>query len=75
MGDVQTLAAVVRDARQRRDLSLSAAARQLGITKSYLWEIEDGRQLNPTLAVAVRMRRGFGLSAKVLLDAAEVSHG
>ena len=69
------LAALVRGARKSKGLSLSEAAKLIGMTKSRLWEIEVGRATNPTLRVAAGIRRVLGVSAKKLLDAAEKDNG
>jgi transcriptional regulator with XRE-family HTH domain len=72
MGDLATL---IRDARESKGLSLSEAAKRIGIAKMHLWQIEVGRATNPTLKVAAGIRRVLGVSAKKLLDAAENDNG
>lgn len=74
--DRNVLGDMVREAREDNGLSLSEAAKKIGVSKAYLWEIEDGRHKNPTISVAAGMRRVLGLSAKKIIDAAEdYSHG
>ena len=67
---MRDLATIVREARERKGLSLSEAARQIGMTKAHLWQIESGGATNPTLRVAAGIRRVLCVSAKALLDAA-----
>lgn len=70
MADKPTIGDMIRTARESKGLSLSDAAKRIGVSKGYLWEIEAGRFTNPTISVAAGMRRVLGLSAKKLLDAA-----
>ena len=67
---MRDLATIVREARERKGLSLSEAAHQIGMTKAHLWQIESGGATNPTMRVAAGIRRVLGISAKALLDAA-----
>lgn len=55
------------EAREHAGYSLSAAAKMLGISKAHLWEIEAGRQTNPTLQTMLALMQCYGLSAHVFL--------
>jgi transcriptional regulator with XRE-family HTH domain len=50
----------VRELRERRKLTQADVAARVGITPSYLWQIETGKR-NPTLAVVVRLARALDL--------------
>lgn len=55
----------LRAAREHAGYSLSAAAKLMGMSKAQLWEIEAGRQTNPTLKTMLAFMRCYGLSADV----------
>lgn len=48
--------------REQRDLSLQEVADRAGLSKSHIWELEQGRARNPTVDTAVRLSRAFGVS-------------
>jgi len=48
--------------RQANGWTLQEAANRIGITKSHLWEFEDGRSRNPTLKMIGGLARCYGLS-------------
>ncbi|MEC9358221.1 MAG: helix-turn-helix domain-containing protein [Pseudomonadota bacterium] len=52
-------------AREHAGYSLSAAAGLLGMSKAQLWELEAGRQTNPTLKTMLALMRCYGLKADV----------
>jgi len=60
----------VREMRLARGWSLEALAAASGVSRSMLSEIERGRA-NPTLAVAWRIARAFGVSLADLVEAPE----
>ncbi len=53
------------EAREHAGYSLSAAAKLLGMSKAQLWELEAGRQTNPTLKTILGLMRCYGLTADV----------
>lgn len=61
---------VVREARLRRGLSLSAVAERVGIAKSYLSEIENGRKGPPSEVLLGELERVLSLEAGELKAAA-----
>lgn len=48
--------------RKRRGLSLDEAGQRAGITKSHMWEFEQGRAVNPTLRMLLGLARAYGVS-------------
>lgn len=58
----------VRDLRKERAWSLDSLAQASGVSRSMLSQIERG-QANPTLAVAFRIARAFGLTLADLVEA------
>ncbi len=57
----------LRQLRAQRGWSLDALARSSGVSRSMLSQIERGRA-NPTLAVAFRVARAFGMSLGELVE-------
>lgn len=53
--------------REERDLSLQDVADRAGLSKSHVWELEQGRSRNPTVDTAVRLSRAFGVSLDYLI--------
>jgi len=60
------IAATTRNLRNERGLSLDVLATRAGITKSHLWELEQGRSKNPTIATCVALARALGISLEYL---------
>lgn len=50
--------------REMRDMSLQAVADAAGLTKSHVWELEQGRSVNPTVNAV------WGLSAALCVSPA-----
>jgi len=48
--------------RELRDMSLQQVADAAGLTKSHVWEMEQGRSVNPTVNAV------WGLSAALVVD-------
>jgi transcriptional regulator with XRE-family HTH domain len=63
----QHLGSRVRQLRSARGWSLQALAQASGVSRSMLSQIER-EQANPTLAVTLRIARGFGLALGELLE-------
>lgn len=55
-----------KELRHGLGLSLQVVADRAGLTKSWLWEIEHGRQSNPTINSAVSLARALGVSLDYL---------
>jgi transcriptional regulator with XRE-family HTH domain len=58
----------VRELRAERNWSLDALAKASGVSRSMLSQVERGRA-NPTLAVAFRIARAFGMPLAELVEA------
>ena len=61
------IAATTHNLRKERRLSLEELATSAGITKSHLWELEQGRSKNPTIATCVALARALGISLEYLI--------
>lgn len=57
-----TMAKRCADLREQHGLSLQAVADRAGLSKSHVWDMEQGRSRNPTVDTAVRLARAFGVS-------------
>jgi transcriptional regulator with XRE-family HTH domain len=68
--NVLTLGEEVKLARTRSRMSLQDVADASGFTKSHVWEIEQGRALNPTVALIAGLSRGLGVPFLRLAQAA-----
>lgn len=63
---VATIASRMREIREARGLSLQDVAERAGIAKSHVWQIEQGRSANPTIATTVGIARALGVSLDYL---------
>lgn len=52
---------MIADERARLGLSLQEAADRAGITKSHMWEIENGRSVNPTVRTVHGLAKALGI--------------
>jgi len=68
--NVLTLGEEVKLARTQRRMSLQDVADAAGFTKSHVWEIEQGRALNPTVALIAGLAKGLGVPFLRLAQAA-----
>jgi transcriptional regulator with XRE-family HTH domain len=59
---VATIAARMKSLREARGLGLQEVADRAGLAKSHVWELEQGRARNPTIATAVGIARALGTS-------------
>lgn len=69
---------MIAEERERLNLSLQQVADRAGITKSHMWELENGRAVNPTIATVNGLARALGipfveLAAGALNDTAVTS--
>jgi ribosome-binding protein aMBF1 (putative translation factor) len=53
---------MIAEERQRLNLSLQEVADRAGITKSHMWELEQGRSVNPTIATVNGLAKALGIS-------------
>lgn len=54
--------------RQMKGLSLPALAEAAEVSKSYLWQLENGEEPNPSLAVLMRIATALDTTVAELLD-------
>lgn len=52
---------MIASERAKIDLSLQEVADRAGITKSHMWELENGRSVNPTIATVNGLARALGI--------------
>lgn len=57
----------IKTLRTARDLTLQDVADASGLTKSHVWEIEQGRSVNPTVNAVWGLARALSVSPSVLL--------
>jgi Helix-turn-helix domain len=60
-GDVMTLGELIYVERTQRKLSLQEVADAAGMTKSHIWEMEDGRSKNPTVKAIYGLSVALGV--------------
>lgn len=73
----RSLGELIAQERRAAALSLDAVAERAGCTKSHVWELEQERAVNPTIAMCFGIASALGLSFEVVCHAALVSwrHG
>jgi transcriptional regulator with XRE-family HTH domain len=64
---VATIARRCAELRSEYDLSLQDVADRAGLSKSHIWDLEQGRQRNPTIDTAIRLASAFGVSLDSLI--------
>jgi transcriptional regulator with XRE-family HTH domain len=52
---------LIKRTREEGGLSLFAAARIVGCSKTQLWDLEQGRSANPTIQTLARLSAAFGI--------------
>jgi DNA-binding XRE family transcriptional regulator len=52
---------MISDERSRLKLSLQDVADRAGITKSHMWELEQGRAVNPTVRTVHGLAKALGI--------------
>lgn len=62
----QTMAARMRELRAAHGLTLEQVAQYAQASKSHIWEFEKGRAKNPSIDMAVRIARVYGVSLDYL---------
>ena len=66
------LGAVLRQGRKALDWTLDAAARETGLSKTFLSELENGHR-EPSLRTAARLARAYGIDIAYLASSLDVS--
>jgi DNA-binding XRE family transcriptional regulator len=52
---------MVAEEREKLGLSLQEVADRAGITKSHMWEMEQGRSVNPTIRTVYGLSKALGI--------------
>ncbi|SDF84232.1 helix-turn-helix domain-containing protein [Thalassobaculum litoreum] len=65
--DTSGMALRIRDLRKQHRLSLDEVARRAGCSKTHVWELEQGRAVNPTLSTALSIATALGVSLDYLV--------
>lgn len=52
---------MISSERERLNLSLQTVADRAGITKSHMWELEQGRSINPTVRTVHGLAQALGI--------------
>ncbi len=63
----KNIAAKMIELRGLRQLSLQQVADRSGLSKSHIWEIENGNSVNPTISSVVAISNALGVSVDYLI--------
>ena len=69
----RSLGEVIAQERRAAGLSLDAVAARAGITRGHVWQLEQERSVNPTVAICFGIAAALGLSFDDVCHAALVS--
>ena len=69
-GDAPTLGRVIRQRRDSLRMSLDDVARAAGCTKSHVWEMEQNRSRNPTVAMVYGLSQALSVPFATMASAA-----
>lgn len=61
------ISAAIRRRRSELGLTLDEVATRVGTSKSHIWSIEQGRSVNPTLAMAIALCDALSISLNELV--------
>ena len=56
-----SMKSIIASEREKQELSLQEVADRAGITKSHMWEIEQGRSVNPTVRTVYGLAKALGV--------------
>lgn len=56
-----SMKAIIVSERKKQDLSLQEVADRAEITKSHMWELEQGRSVNPTIRTVYGLAKALGV--------------
>lgn len=65
----------IRERRKDLRLSLTELATRANMSKTYLWEIEHGKAINPGGEILARLSRVLGVSIDLLMSGNEFTEG
>jgi DNA-binding XRE family transcriptional regulator len=57
---------LIKDEGEKLGLSLQEVANRAGITKSHMWELEQGRAVNPTIWTVYGLSRALGVPFSIM---------
>lgn len=63
----------LRTFRMKKGLSLQQLADKVGATKAHIWEMEQGRSQNPSLALLTSLARALDVSIKMLVGESDAT--
>ena len=66
--DVSSLGARIRSLRQTKGMSLGDLGAEIGISKGYISQLENGEDVNPTLVVLLAIAKALGTTLADLLE-------
>lgn len=69
------LGEILKVFRQNRDMSLQDVARAAGLSKGHVWELESGRQVNPSIDTLCKLGVALNMNPDLLCGAALADHG
>jgi len=61
----------IKECRQKREISLSKLSKLAGVSKSYLWQLENEEGKSPSGEILYRISRELGASMPILMGKAE----
>lgn len=56
-----SMKSLISTEREKQDLSLQEVADRAGITKSHMWELEQGNAVNPTVRTVYGLAKALGV--------------
>ena len=59
---------MLRELRERKDMSQLQLAKQAGVTQGYISDLEAGTKKNPSLAILKKLAKALGVSVGELLE-------
>lgn len=64
---------IIKRGREHCGMSLSEAAKLIGISKAHLWDLETGKSRNPTIVVLAGLACAYGIDLNILAHLAAAS--
>ena len=71
---MSTFGQVIATVRSRKGMSLQVVADAAGITKTHVWQIEQGKTANPSMATICGLAKALSISPIKLCAAAIEDH-
>lgn len=68
-----TLGELLKSRRESLGMSLQDVADACGLTKSHIWDMEQGNSFNPTLSASIRLSICLGITIN-MMAAATLDH-